>query len=64
MQLITISAVANIHVKTKFIDSTQPQQNFEGAFWLIKDFIVDQQEHHYILPIDIHLVSVNLMAKK
>ena len=36
MKLIIFSAVADIHDGPQFIDSTQPQQNFEGTFGLIK----------------------------
>ena len=36
-QLSLFSAVDSIHIRPKFIDSTQPQQNFEGAFYKIKD---------------------------
>ena len=46
MQLIIFSAVADIYVRAKFIDLTQPQQNFEGTFCEIKDCIVDQWEHY------------------
>ena len=47
------TAVANILVQPLFINLTQPQQNFEGAFLEIKDFEIDQSEHHYILPINL-----------